>query len=101
MIQKICVTIVSVEMKPNCLLINTARGELINQRSLLKYLKLGSVGGVFLDTFNPEPPMINDPLIHHPKVFSTPHIAGASKTSAHVAVDAISKALAGWIHDNK
>lgn len=89
------------KLKPNCLLINTARGELINQRSLLKYLKLGSVGGVFLDTFNPEPPMINDPLIHHPKVFSTPHIAGASKTSAHVAVDAISKALAGWIHDNK
>ncbi|RLA30783.1 MAG: hypothetical protein DRR15_14215 [Gammaproteobacteria bacterium] len=49
------------------------------------------MGAAFLDTSNPEPPGRDDPLISHPSVFSTPHIAGASKTSAHLAVNVISK----------
>lgn len=89
------------KLKPNCLLVNTARGELVDQDALLNHLNSGSVGAAFLDTFNPEPPKRDDPLIHHPKVFTTPHIAGASKTSAHIAVNVISKALADWINANK
>jgi D-3-phosphoglycerate dehydrogenase / 2-oxoglutarate reductase len=89
------------KLKPNCILVNTARGELVDQNALLEHLNSGSVGAAFLDTFNPEPPQSDDPLIHHPKVFTTPHIAGASKTSAHIAVNVISKALADWISDNK
>ena len=88
------------KLKPGCLLVNTARGELVDQKALLEHLNNGSVGAAFLDTFNPEPPQNDDPLIHHPNVLTTPHIAGASKTSAHVAVDKISKALADWINNN-
>ena len=89
------------KLKPGCLLVNTARGELVDQEALLEHLNFGSVGAAFLDTFNPEPPQSDDPLIHHPKVFTAPHIAGASKTSAHIAVNVISKALADWINNNK
>jgi|TARA_R110002096_G_scaffold420735_1_gene625961 D-3-phosphoglycerate dehydrogenase / 2-oxoglutarate reductase len=89
------------KLKPGCILINTARGELVDQKALLEHLISGSVGAAFLDTFNPEPPQSDDPLIHHPKVFTTPHIAGASKTSAHIAVNVISKALSEWINDNR
>ncbi len=89
------------KVKPGCLFINTARGELVDQEALLAHLNSGSVGGAFLDTFNPEPPASDDPLIHHPNVFTTPHIAGASKTSAHNAVNVVSRALAEWISQNK
>lgn len=89
------------KLKAECLLVNTARGELIDQTALCRALDAGKLGAAFLDTFNPEPPLPNDPLIMHPKVFSTPHIAGASKTSAHNAVEMIARDLASWINDQK
>ncbi len=89
------------KLKLGCLFINTARGELVDQAALLKALDAGSIGGACLDTFNPEPPNPNDPLFNHPKLLATPHIAGASKTSAHNAIDMISQQLAKWIDQNR
>lgn len=89
------------KLKPGCLFINTARGELVDQAALLKALEKGSLGGAVLDTFNPEPPKPNDPLFQHPKILTTPHIGGASKTSAHNAINMIARELAEWIDKNK
>jgi D-3-phosphoglycerate dehydrogenase len=69
------------KMKPGSYLINTARGELIDEDSLLKALHTGHLGGVALDVFSQEPPDPNQPLLRHPHVIVTPHI-GAQTDAA-------------------
>ena len=49
-------------MRPGSLLINTARGELIDTDALVQALSTGHIGGAGLDTFNPEPPPADSPL---------------------------------------
>lgn len=61
-------------MKPTSLLINTARGELIDQDALIETLKANRIGGAGLDTFSPEPPPADSPLWTLPNLVATPHI---------------------------
>jgi D-3-phosphoglycerate dehydrogenase len=65
-------------------IINTARGELIDDAALLAALESGQVGGAGLDVFVKEPP-VDWSLISHPRVVATPHIA-ASTTEAQEIV---------------
>lgn len=66
------------QMKQGVFLINSARGELLNEEDLLDALNLGKVSGVALDVFSIEPPSKNI-LLNHPKVITTPHIAASTK----------------------
>ncbi|MBC3797660.1 2-hydroxyacid dehydrogenase [Acetobacterium tundrae] len=71
-------------MKPTALLINTARGELVVQESLVTALVNGQIAGAGLDTMNPEPVELDNPLLNLPedcryKLLFTPHIAGTTK----------------------
>lgn len=68
-------------MRPNSLLINTARGELINTEALVQALASGQIAGAGLDTFNPEPPPADSPLWQLPNLVATPHV-GANTTDA-------------------
>jgi len=65
------------KMKKGVRIINTARGELINEADLAAALKSGQVGGAALDVFVEEPPK-NCPLIGMPNVIATPHVAGST-----------------------
>jgi D-3-phosphoglycerate dehydrogenase len=65
-------------------IINTARGELIDDQALLAALESGHIGGAGLDVFVKEPP-VDWSLISHPRVVATPHIA-ASTTEAQEIV---------------
>ncbi len=70
-------------MKSNALIINTARGEIVDQDALAKALVQGKVAGLGTDTLNPEPvtldnPLLNLPSEHRYKVLFTPHIAGTT-----------------------
>ena len=75
-------------MKPSALLINTARGGLINELDLAAALNSGAIAGAALDTLNVEPP-IDSPLIGLPNCVVTPHIAWASINSRKNLLDGI------------
>ena len=64
--------------KPGALLINLARGGLVDQRALAEALKSGQLGGAAVDVTSPEPLPPDDPFWECPNLILTPHVAGAS-----------------------
>jgi phosphoglycerate dehydrogenase-like enzyme len=65
-------------MKPSAMLINVARGSLIDTRSLIEALDRGHLSAVGLDVTDPEPLPDNHVLFSHPRVLITPHVANPS-----------------------
>jgi len=71
--------------KKGVLVVNAARGGIVDEKALLAALESGQVGGAALDVFVSEPPAAGDPLVSHPKVICTPHL-GASTEQAQLNV---------------
>lgn len=65
-------------MKRSALLINTARGPVVDQDALVEALRAGEIAGAGLDVTDPEPMAADHPLAHMENVIVTPHIASAS-----------------------
>jgi len=86
-------------MKKNALLINTARGGLINDEALLHALKHKLIAGAALDVLDREPPAADHPLLTSglPNLIVTPHIAWAAKEARQRSLDEIAKNIACYL----
>lgn len=65
-------------MKTTALLINTCRGQVIDEQALTSILKVNRIMGAGLDVLEEEPPDINHPLLSLENVLITPHVAGVT-----------------------
>ena len=74
------------EMKDGAILINTARGALLNEEDVAEALKSGKLAAVAVDVVNGEPPRKGHPFIGLPNLYATPHIAWSSKEAREVIV---------------
>jgi len=86
-------------MKPDALLINTARGALIDSPALATALREGHIAGAGIDVLAEEPPVSGDPLMDDdiPNLILTPHIAWAARESRQRAVDEVAKNIHSFL----
>jgi len=91
-------------MKPGAILVNTARGPIIDETALLEALKSGKIAAAGLDDLEEEPAKIRgwepaNPLIHHPNVIITPHTAWYSEQAVEevkrISASEIARVLSG------
>jgi len=73
------------KLRRGVLIVNAARGGIVDEAALLEALNSGQVGGAALDVFEAEPPAADHPLVQHPNVICTPHL-GASTEQAQLNV---------------
>jgi glycerate dehydrogenase len=77
------------KMKKHALLINTARGGLVDEEALAEALKAGTIGGAGFDVVMTEPPKNGNILceLDLPNLIVTPHVAWASKEAMQILAD--------------
>ena len=68
--------------KPGVLVVNGARGQVVDEQALVEALASGQVGGAALDVFQVEPLPLTSPLMSDPGVVLSPHLAGSTEQSA-------------------
>jgi phosphoglycerate dehydrogenase-like enzyme len=67
-------------LKPSAVLVNIARGDLVDQAALIEAAKAGAIAGAFLDVTDPEPAPADDPIWSTPRIMLTSHTSGRSQT---------------------
>lgn len=77
-------------MKPTAIVINTARGNVVNIEALAKALKEGKIAGAGIDVYEKEPPLENThPLLNAPNCVAVPHIGYATREAFDIRADIV------------
>ena len=85
-------------MKKEAILINTARGAVVDSAALARALEEGRIRGAACDVFETEPPLAKEhPLLHSPNTIVTPHIAFASRESMEQRAESVFENLYSWL----
>jgi D-3-phosphoglycerate dehydrogenase len=86
-------------MKQGAILINVARGEIVDEPALIEALQSGRLSGAGLDVFATEPPQSTNPLLAMPNVVVTPHVGSGTldglRVKAAQYAENIRRCLAG------
>jgi glycerate dehydrogenase len=88
-----------VKMKNDAILINTARGGLIDSAALANALRAGQIGAAAIDVLPEEPPVHGDPLLDYDgnNLIVTPHIAWATNEARQTAIDELTANIAAFL----
>lgn len=86
-------------MKPTAILINTARGALVDELALVEALKAGTIGGAGIDVLRVEPPIHSNVMLDEklPNLILTPHVAWASSQAMQTLADQVIDNLESFI----
>jgi glycerate dehydrogenase len=90
-------------MRPDALLINTARGGLVDPAALAAALRAGRLGGAGIDVLAQEPPVHGDPLVAAdiPNLIVTPHIAWAAREARQRALDEMALNVTAYLRGER
>jgi phosphoglycerate dehydrogenase-like enzyme len=83
-------------MRPGALLVNTARGPLVDQPALLAALRDGPLGGAAIDTHEPEPLPPDDPIRDAPNTLLTPHLGYVTRQNFSQYFEGATASLRAW-----
>lgn len=85
-------------MKPDALLINTARGGIVDEMALVAMLRAGRIGGAGIDVLSEEPPVHGNPLLDPtiPNLIVTPHVAWASREARQRVIEEMALNIAAF-----
>jgi glycerate dehydrogenase len=91
------------KMKNDAILINTARGGLVDSSALVEALRQGDIGAAAIDVLTREPPVHGDPLLDYDgdNLLVTPHIAWATNEARQEAIDELAANVAAFIAGEK
>ncbi len=88
-------------MKDGALLLNLARGGVVDSTALANALKSGKLAGAGIDVFDKEPPLQSDePLLHAPNTLLTPHVAFATEESMALRAEIVFENLRCFLEGN-
>jgi D-3-phosphoglycerate dehydrogenase len=82
------------KMKKGALLVNCARGGIVDERAVADALASGHLGGAALDVFEKEPPPPDHPLLHADALVATPHIGASTEEAQSAVAIAVAEQLA-------
>ncbi|MCH9695131.1 MAG: D-2-hydroxyacid dehydrogenase [Gammaproteobacteria bacterium] len=90
-------------MKADALLINTARGGLVDSVALVEALETGQIAAAAIDVLPQEPPVKGDPLLDYtsPNLIVTPHIAWATNEARQAAIDELVANIEAFLEGNR
>lgn len=88
-------------MRPGSFLVNTGRGGVVNETALLDALDKGQLAGAGLDVFASEEMPPDHPLLLHPKLLLTPHIAGSTEASLARTAEDVAHGILAVLADER